>query len=138
MKLSIRNVVFEVFRFLWENRRDLLYMVAAPVLALSIAGILLSALFGTEAPADPKTPDAGRVAANLVSFTLGKPSMMSDWVFLGMVTWVRQVAAGREAEGTSGSVSTAGCQSPKAFWILVRTSSCFTAPTTVIIIPCGP
>jgi hypothetical protein len=70
MKLSIRNVVFEVFRFLWENRRDLLYMVAAPVLALSIAGILLSALFGTEAPADPKTPDAGRVAANLVSFTL--------------------------------------------------------------------
>ena len=70
MKLSIRNVVFEVFRFLWENRRDLLYMVAAPVLALSIAGILLSAVLGTDAPADPKTPDPGRVAANLISFTL--------------------------------------------------------------------
>lgn len=45
MKLPIREAVFEVFQFLWENRLDLLHMVAAPVLALSIFHIALAALF---------------------------------------------------------------------------------------------
>ena len=45
MKLPIRDAVFEVFQFLWENRLDLLRMIAAPVLALSIFHIALAALF---------------------------------------------------------------------------------------------
>ena len=50
MQLSIRDIVFEVFRFLWENRLDLLRMMAAPVLALSIFGIGLSALLASGTP----------------------------------------------------------------------------------------
>lgn len=70
MQLSIRNVVFEVFQFLWENRLDLLRMVAAPVLALSIFSIVLSALLGGGPPADADAPDPARVVANLLSFAL--------------------------------------------------------------------
>lgn len=45
MNLPIRDTVFEVFHFLWENRTDLLRMSAAPVFALSIFHIVLPALF---------------------------------------------------------------------------------------------
>ncbi len=50
MQLSIRNIVFEVFQFLWDNRIDLLRMMAAPVLALSIFGIGISAMIKHGAP----------------------------------------------------------------------------------------
>ena len=50
MQLPIRNVVFEVFHFLWDNRVDLLRMMAAPVLALSIFGIALSAMLASDQP----------------------------------------------------------------------------------------
>jgi hypothetical protein len=70
MQLSIRDVVFEVFRFLWENRLDLLRMVAAPVLALSICSILISLMLTSEPPADPKAPSPSHVFANLLSYAL--------------------------------------------------------------------
>lgn len=50
MQLPIRSVVFEVFQFLWDNRLDLLRMMAAPVLALSIVGIAISPLFRSGTP----------------------------------------------------------------------------------------
>ena len=70
MQLSIRDVVFEVFHFLWDNRLDLLRMVAAPVLALSICIVVLSLTLASDPPADPKTPNPGHIVANLLSYTL--------------------------------------------------------------------
>lgn len=52
MQLSLRDVVFEVFEFLWSNRTDLLRMMAAPVLALSILGLVVTAMVQSDpAPA---------------------------------------------------------------------------------------
>jgi len=45
MKLMIRETVFEVLQFLWENRPDLVRMIAAPVLALSILHMALATVF---------------------------------------------------------------------------------------------
>jgi hypothetical protein len=45
MKLMIRETVFEVFQFLWANRPDLVRMIAAPVLALSILHMALATVF---------------------------------------------------------------------------------------------
>lgn len=70
MQLSIRDVVFEVFRFLWENRLDLLRMVAAPVVALSICSVLISLTLTSEPPADPKVPSPSHIVASLLSYAL--------------------------------------------------------------------
>ncbi len=45
MKLMIRETVFEVLQFLWANRPDLVRMIAAPVLALSILHMALATVF---------------------------------------------------------------------------------------------
>jgi hypothetical protein len=45
MKLMIREITFEVFQFLWANRPDLVRMIAAPVLALSILHMALATVF---------------------------------------------------------------------------------------------
>ena len=45
MKLSIRDIVFEVFQFLWDARVDLVRMMAAPVFALSILHLVIAAIF---------------------------------------------------------------------------------------------
>lgn len=50
--LPVRDIVAEVYGFLWASRRDLLAMATLPVLILSIVGTLLGALF-------PQTQDAG-------------------------------------------------------------------------------
>jgi hypothetical protein len=65
MQLPIRNVVFEVFRFLWDNRIDLLHMMAAPVLALSIFGIGISAMITQNAPHPDGTTISGMQVAGL-------------------------------------------------------------------------
>ena len=70
MQLSIRDVVFEVFRFLWDNRLDLLRMVAAPVVALSICSVLISLTLTSEPPADPKVPSPSHIVASLLSYAL--------------------------------------------------------------------
>ncbi len=70
MQLSIRDVVFEVFRFLWDNRLDLLRMVAAPVLALSICSVVISLTLTSEPPADPKAPGPSHIVATLLSYAL--------------------------------------------------------------------
>lgn len=57
MKLPIRDTIFEVFQFLWENRLDLLRMSAAPVFALSIFHIILPALFAGYTPVEGEKPN---------------------------------------------------------------------------------
>jgi len=59
MKLMIRDTVFEVFHFLWENRLDLLRMSAAPVFALSILHIVLPTLFAGFEPSEEVTQVTG-------------------------------------------------------------------------------
>jgi hypothetical protein len=56
MNLPIRDTIFEVFHFQWENRTDLLRMSAAPVFALSIFHIILPSLFAGYTPTEGK-PD---------------------------------------------------------------------------------
>lgn len=55
MKLPIRDTIFEVFQFLWENRLDLLRMSAAPVFALSIFHLILPLLLTGYTPAEGET-----------------------------------------------------------------------------------
>ncbi len=43
-KLAIRDLILEVFSFLWTNRQDLFRMIAAPVLALSVINTAAAAL----------------------------------------------------------------------------------------------
>ncbi len=50
MQLSIRDVVFETFQFLRDNRVDLLRMMAAPVLTLAIVGLAVSAMVWSDHP----------------------------------------------------------------------------------------
>ncbi len=69
MQLSIRDVVVEVFRFLWDSRLDLLRMVAAPVLALSICSVLLSMTLAS-GPADPENPRPAHIFAAFLSYAL--------------------------------------------------------------------
>lgn len=52
-KLSIRDLILDVFSFLWGNRLDLFRMIAAPVLALSVINTAAAAL--VPRPATPTT-----------------------------------------------------------------------------------
>lgn len=49
--LPVGDIVAESYRFLWDNRRDLLRLIGLPVLALSILGIAIGVFIGGRPPA---------------------------------------------------------------------------------------
>lgn len=92
MKLSIRNTVFEVFQFLWDNRLDLVRMMAAPVVALSILGIAISALFQDF---DPEANEVSMSALQLVGLIIGLALPMLFYVMFA-VAWHRRCLKSEE------------------------------------------
>jgi hypothetical protein len=54
MKLPIRDIVLQVFQFLWESRTDLVRMMAVPVFALTILRLALFAVAPLQTPEDIK------------------------------------------------------------------------------------
>lgn len=92
MKLSIRNTVFEVFQFLWDNRLDLVRMMAAPVVALSILGIAISALFQDF---DPAADEVSMSALQLVGLIIGLALPMLFYVMFA-VAWHRRCLKSEE------------------------------------------
>ena len=54
--LPVGDIVTESYRFLWDNRRDLLRLVGLPVLALSILGIAIGVFIGGRPPAGAEVP----------------------------------------------------------------------------------
>ena len=92
MKLSIRNTVFEVFQFLWDNRLDLVRMMAAPVVALSILGIGISALFKDF---DPTAEEASISGLQFVGLIIGLALPMLFYVMFA-VAWHRRCLKSEE------------------------------------------
>ncbi|MEM9681959.1 MAG: hypothetical protein AAF942_01725 [Pseudomonadota bacterium] len=92
MKLSIRNTVFEVFQFLWDNRLDLVRMMAAPVVALSILGIGISALFRDF---DPAAEEASISGLQFVGLIIGLALPMLFYVMFA-VAWHRRCLRSEE------------------------------------------
>jgi len=70
MKLPIKNIVFEVFHFLWADRLDLFRMIAAPVLALSILHMALAAVFKDYTASEGSSISALQFLALVVAIAL--------------------------------------------------------------------
>jgi hypothetical protein len=85
MKLQIREIVFEVFQFLWDTRLDLARMIAAPVFALTILQLILTALVPI------RTPEEAQNIAGWQTFALIMGSLLSAAFYtMFAVAWHRR------------------------------------------------
>lgn len=85
-KLPIGDAIGDVYRFLWSARRDLVFMAAIPIVALTVYQVIAIDIFGIAGPNDPEL-DGARVTL-LDVLILYVPSLLLYAMFA--VAWHRR------------------------------------------------
>ena len=85
-RLPIRDTLLDVLKFLWTARRDLLLMVAIPIVGLTIYQVVMTDLLGVIDPAAPAVGGAPATFADVLILYL--PNLVLYMMFA--VAWHRR------------------------------------------------